>query len=239
MPGLELCLSLPPMHVSGRSAIDSLWRTMILDASLDGVHPAPSTLGAAFSNFAMSTLAICLSEFIGQGGTKDDGIRMIQDLLENLHSRATPEEIPQLHQVIRYHQLGTRVRGLSGPEMEAPYLELVSMGRASHGFLQALVGASHSRRLFVTEQGFLGLGHESVAVGDQVWLIKDALVPMVFRPTSKSARDLGPEFPAHRLKGMSSYHTLVGEAYLHGLMHGEFFDREPTRETSFTTLSVI
>jgi len=59
----------------------------------------------------------------------------------------------------------------------------------------------------VTEKGYLGVGMESLAVGDVVMLVAGADVPHVFRPTITV--------------GEKEAFTLVGEAYVHGIMQGE------------------
>ncbi len=68
------------------------------------------------------------------------------------------------------------------------------------------------RRLYTTNCGFLGLGLETVQEGDQVWLLSDARVPMVLRPTVDP-----DEF------------TAVGECYMDGFMNGEMKKRGTKR----------
>jgi hypothetical protein len=63
---------------------------------------------------------------------------------------------------------------------------------------------SQGREMFITEQGFLGLGPSTIRKDDQVWLLSDSRVPFVLRPFAETAS-----------------FTLVGECYVHGIMHGE------------------
>ena len=60
-----------------------------------------------------------------------------------------------------------------------------------------------SRRLFVTEKGYVGLGAKSVQTGDKVFVFPGGLVPFVLRTS------------------IEGYYRLVGEAYIHGFMRGE------------------
>ena len=60
--------------------------------------------------------------------------------------------------------------------------------------------------LFVADEEYLGRGLESIANGDEVWIIHDTQVLLLLRPVA----DRDP--PEYRL---------VGEAYVHGIMHGE------------------
>ena len=65
------------------------------------------------------------------------------------------------------------------------------------------------RRLYTTKRGLLGMGLETIQEGDQVWLLCDARVPMVLRPTT-----VPDEF------------TVVVECYLHEFMNGEMLNEE-------------
>lgn len=60
------------------------------------------------------------------------------------------------------------------------------------------------RRIFATEKGFLGTGTEAVKSGDLVYLVAGADVPYILRPVG----------------GKEDAFTLVGEAYVHGVMDG-------------------
>ncbi|CAM1510975.1 Fc.00g084880.m01.CDS01 [Cosmosporella sp. VM-42] len=57
-------------------------------------------------------------------------------------------------------------------------------------------------RPFLTNNGYLGLGSESLYKGDDVWIVPGSPVPLVLRPAADAWR-------------------VVGGAYVHGFMHGE------------------
>jgi hypothetical protein len=59
------------------------------------------------------------------------------------------------------------------------------------------------RKLVIISPGGLGLAPESAAVGDKVWILAGSQVPFILRSL-----------------GQNRY-SLVGEAYVHGIMHGE------------------
>ena len=61
------------------------------------------------------------------------------------------------------------------------------------------------RLLFVTERGDLGMGPTVLEVGDEVWILPGADVPLILRPSASSVKE----------------YRLVGEAYVHGIMQGE------------------
>ncbi|KAF5561411.1 heterokaryon incompatibility het-6 [Fusarium napiforme] len=65
--------------------------------------------------------------------------------------------------------------------------------------------ASHKRSLSRTEKGHLGLAPQTIQVGDEVGILQGAEVPHVFRRDS----------------GLETSLSLVGDAYVYGVMHGE------------------
>ena len=81
-----------------------------------------------------------------------------------------------------------------------------SLCHANLALLLALRTALHRRRLFITAGNRLGLGPDSMMVGDEVWIIEGANVPYLLRT---SLADSGR-------KG-----HLIDEAYVHGIMFGE------------------
>ena len=68
-------------------------------------------------------------------------------------------------------------------------------------------------RTFVkTEMGYMGLVSGDVQTGDEIWLLKGSKVPIVLRACSN-----GKDW------------RLVGDAYVHGVMHGEAFEEKKCR----------
>ena len=65
--------------------------------------------------------------------------------------------------------------------------------------------------LFVTLDGFLGMGPDTMTEGDEVWVLEGGSHPFVLRPTISDAM----------------IYQLVGECYVSGLMYGEIFS-EPS-----------
>ncbi len=59
------------------------------------------------------------------------------------------------------------------------------------------------RKLVIICPAGLGLAPDSVAVEDEVWIIAGSPVPFILRPV-----------------GNNKY-KLIGEVYVHGIMHGE------------------
>ena len=69
-----------------------------------------------------------------------------------------------------------------------------------------------ARRLMRTDGSLLGAGPLDSRVGDEVWILAGAITPFVLRPLDGGHRQL------------------VGEAYVHGVMHGEVVDLGLNRE---------
>ncbi|GKT80351.1 heterokaryon incompatibility protein [Colletotrichum tofieldiae] len=74
---------------------------------------------------------------------------------------------------------------------------------------RSIGSVSRDRALFKTAQGMLGLGHDVVKVGDAVTLIWGARTPIVLRKRPEGG------------------YFFQGDAYIDGLMHGEYLSTEP------------
>ncbi|CAM1511895.1 Fc.00g094080.m01.CDS01 [Cosmosporella sp. VM-42] len=66
-------------------------------------------------------------------------------------------------------------------------------------------GVTWSQQLFLMNTRYLGMGPKSGAVGDEVWIVSGCSFPMVFR----------------RIEGKPGSYSVLGRAYVHGVMHGE------------------
>lgn len=67
------------------------------------------------------------------------------------------------------------------------------------------------RRMLRTKSGYIGLGPRSTQKGDRIFLVRGFRVPLVLR-----------------LQGTDGW-TLLGDCYVHGIMHGEAFDETKCR----------
>ncbi|KAH8678284.1 heterokaryon incompatibility protein-domain-containing protein [Xylariales sp. PMI_506] len=116
-------------------------------------------------------------------------------------------------------------------------------------FDQARLLMMHSRTIFTTKSGSLGLGFHSVHPGDELMLIKGAEVPYIFRPVDedlrlrakriqslmkrRSKKETDIEFENKKVEldtelkaleaqiGDQNGWVAVGEAYVEGVMRGE------------------
>ncbi len=74
---------------------------------------------------------------------------------------------------------------------------------------------SYKRRPFLTSRGYVGLGPEHLSEGDVTCVLHGGTVPFILRP--------------RRVEQGGGYYV-VGEAYVDGIMDGEFMDTKPRIE---------
>jgi hypothetical protein len=92
------------------------------------------------------------------------------------------------------------------------------MEETEESFLNnCLVSGIESSIFVITKKGYMGLAEGQVEVGDKVFVVRGSSVPLVLRPVTKSSR---------KGVGNSTRYTLVGRAYVHGIMDGEMWKDE-------------
>ena len=74
----------------------------------------------------------------------------------------------------------------------------------------------NDRKVFITKEGYYGLGSSKIQVGDEIVVVPGLDMPIVFREQPERGT-----------------HVLLGAAYVHGIMHGEFLDGLRSLETVF------
>ncbi|KAF5671817.1 heterokaryon incompatibility (het-6OR allele) [Fusarium circinatum] len=99
-----------------------------------------------------------------------------------------------------------------GGKYKRPSMQrLTPLGRRKlRNFEKHMRNATQGRKLFMTESGLLGLGPKTLgqtSSKDEVWILMGARVPFIL----------------HHIEG--SKYRVVGEAYVHGVMYGEGYDR--------------
>lgn len=207
---------------TGERTVDALWITLLGGATL-ATGDAAVWRDRFYHFFALTFLSIRS----GLRSCRDDTsgvpdpwkIPLVQDLphleervssfLELFGQPSEGDAAPPLKEVVtalaeRLYCDDARKAGFG--KMRAllrgdPALERASM------FGNLLTTIYDGRRIFSTENGYLGISSEDVKSGDVILLVAGADVPYVFRPA----------------EGLKATFTLVGEAYLHGLdMDGPF-----------------
>jgi hypothetical protein len=124
-------------------------------------------------------------------------------------------------------------------------------------FLQAAACASAGRRFFVTKRGYIGMGPRIMSIGDYAFVISGSQVPFILRRTHGSEACYGasietlnsamaaqsiytpagkgakaPKNQENCYRTHSDPYHVIGDAYVHGVMNGEFMD-PGTKESIF------
>lgn len=83
---------------------------------------------------------------------------------------------------------------------------------------ESLVGMTENQSFFITKLGYIGIGPPQTQPGDQIWVFHGGNVPFMMRKFANQ-------------EGDDSQLTLVGDAYVHGIMDGEALNNEPHVQT--------
>jgi Heterokaryon incompatibility protein (HET) len=226
-PGVEgffdSCRDLEPTYsLTGQDRVEALWRTLLVDC--DGLlgssttYPPPTTetFSPAFADFLAIHSALLLSRKFRYKGKEFKGEER-EDFLDSIRKReqdfrSSAVELPTLSAIIKLAEEFTTEELI--PQSAQNRINSSSAFQSRAGYWNA------GRRLFTTDQKWLGLGPENLEQDDEVWLLKHANVPFILRP-----------------RGDSQY-TLVGEAYVHGIMHGELVDA-PGGTEGFREIQIV
>ncbi|KAK4455346.1 heterokaryon incompatibility protein-domain-containing protein [Podospora aff. communis PSN243] len=109
-----------------------------------------------------------------------------------------------------------RERGEEDEEEGYPQLQEVPWARGAYGLA---LDAQKERRCFVTPEGYVGLGPETMRVGDVIAVLKGVSVPLVLRADASDA------------SGQGGF-EYIGEAYCYGIMDGELVEARNSAEAS-------
>lgn len=83
--------------------------------------------------------------------------------------------------------------------------------------LESLIGMMENQNFFITKSGYIGIGPPNTKTGDQIWVFSGGNVPFVMREVD------GRKAACPQL-------TLIGDAYVHGIMDGEAVEDEPNMQ---------
>jgi hypothetical protein len=99
-------------------------------------------------------------------------------------------------------------------------------------FLQEHSKVMAIKRLFMSDKGYIGLTSISAQPGDRIAFMPGSDVPFLIRTSNKSSRSAENNASNEEFTSSSQDDTyiLIGEVYIHGLMHGELFKDSPNME---------
>lgn len=211
---LRLAIQLINPYYTDEGPTEVLWRTLL--ANTDHIrrrYPALNECGKLFSNFLLARLTKL--QPAEQYGRFDPETRRVCESLElirklKLYDSAGVMLELEVLDIFEWALYGGDGQGSMRTPEQGEILRSVGDG---FGF-QDLMGSTNSfRRLFLTEKKYLGLGHQSLEKNDEVWIFPGVGSPSILR----------------RLE--NGHFILVGQAYVHGAMHGETVSAETEMES--------
>ncbi|KAF7541914.1 hypothetical protein G7054_g193 [Neopestalotiopsis clavispora] len=205
-----------PDNVSGSNSEDSAyfeknprWFKMAL-ATPAALHKFFANLTSAYDSI-FSWARFCLAEPIKNthedpmsvfwqtlcaGTYGKGGLEKTSSVFHSWFERLRPvREFMESHPVIHKHV------------PEVAFAKLLGATWDSYGEFWPYMACVHHRRMGRTSSGWLCLLPEGAQLGDIIILVCGGRTPLVIRPSN------------------DGYYTLVGEAYIHGAMDGEAFDK--------------
>jgi Heterokaryon incompatibility protein (HET) len=197
---MDLCLQLPKIYFHGQTRVEALWRTLIADTD-GGQSPAPETIGNSFRQYVLLAVATRIRKILeGWDGRElevPDFVSLIK-LNNNYEERPDPW-LPRGEEVESFwNMFQTMQQSLQENERL-----LRGLGQGAHLYAAAIESIGRGRDLFKTGGNLLGLAPVSAKPGDTIWFFPSSKVPFVLRHCG------------------DKQYKLIGEAYLHGYMHGE------------------
>lgn len=230
---------LPDQYLNGQSRTEVLWRVMMMDSDeierrgTDGVD-VPTSSAKGFQAW--------LIHMIGQW------------VITSMHQRGVEPETANESA----RQFFTRLYPTTGIEVPKKYQADDDTFTSYHGtlmlpFIRSALERLQGRKLFQTSTGLVGLGPSSLrtSCNDQVWLIRDSRTPLVLRPNrgtrkkqsqqqqKQESKDKIPNTTLEPEESESDTFLLVGEAYLHGFMHGEMLAAPYKLEERIGPVSIL
>ncbi|KAL5325749.1 hypothetical protein ACEPPN_006880 [Leptodophora sp. 'Broadleaf-Isolate-01'] len=208
-------------EIRTQSKVEVLWRTALTDR-FAGLHPAPAEYGVAFDSLITSHFKHVELHALAARAKRLVPFDSIEILyppafvnLEEDIDRAVSEGKGRELQLIMDHWGSLREK--AGDSEGEPRMQKMR----SEMMLKSMQLLSE-RRLFATDSGHLAAGVETMEIGDEVWVLVGASVPFLLRRRQERGQ-----------------YSLLGEAYVHGVMHGEAVDVFLGSSESAQTISII
>ncbi|KAK2011311.1 heterokaryon incompatibility protein [Colletotrichum eremochloae] len=185
--------------------VEAFWRTLIVDR--DGTkHPAPSDLRKAFRHWITNHVVWEVYCGLKKGADMTEYLGRL-DSIRKLARSDVSKTVPSCDKIMAHAK---QLQECDKKDQVESMLN--SFKHRCQVYINLAFETLWERRPFLTDSGYLGLGGRSMEEGDAVWVVAGCPSPLVLR-----------EVPVASISGPFSY-RLVGEAYLHGIMHGEAVD---------------
>ncbi|KUJ23875.1 HET-domain-containing protein [Mollisia scopiformis] len=222
-----------------QSRLDFYWRTLITDRFTKEQHPAPQSCGQAMRISFRRCLSQTAADLIHNSKTGDEFTQRWQSYMEDnaaWESLLLPGEITPLQERLAEANSAARETQTSqlivlnededfGPNTPT---ELLANGQnlpweigLEADYMYRKKVCQKMRKLVIISPGGLGLAPDSVAIDDEVWIIAGSQVPFILRPVGENR------------------YKLVGEAYVHGVMHGEAMEGVDVRYLGIRNILLV
>ncbi|KAK1457440.1 heterokaryon incompatibility protein [Colletotrichum melonis] len=192
----------PVYKPTGQCRVEAFWRTLIGDR--DGfTHPAPGSLQKAFHSWIADHVVWEVYCAMKKGADIEERISRL-DSIKRLAASDVSKTVPSCDVIMGY------LKQLKECEEQEQVEGLFD--RFKHTcqvYVNLAFETLWERRPFLTDSSHIGLGGRSVQEGDGIWVVAGCPSPIVLR-----------ELPVSSISRPLSY-RLIGEAYVHGIMHGE------------------
>ncbi|KAF5539315.1 het-domain-containing protein [Fusarium napiforme] len=212
-------LKAPDQVISYQSRSEVFWRTMIKDIKED-CHPAKEECGKdvfkEMEDVLCNEMALLICRWPPDSMTleewKDRTNEVMKEFTNLLILRGvlpygtTDTQNPKHFAGARSVLLASLEKGVD----DRVWRNLLNYLSIRHEISVTAKG----RGLFVTVEGRLGWGLKSTREGDEVWILDGCQVPCLLRPNGDGR------------------YSLVGEAYVHGIMHGEALEGLDVKDLS-------
>lgn len=236
------------------SRVEAYWRTMIFD-TLNGRHPAPISAGFAFADWLCQKLYVyriftadsnessntqdvratleeklaCWKELDRKECGKFYSLRELQNSQAKSSLRKTQKSklnVNTTNSRIRFLPDRTRLNScftreykvsdvsksgdIQSPDSKTSVIEKFEPfdNDLLIAFKARIDEVKSQRRMFRTSGDYLGMGPISTQEQDELWIIRGARVPFILRKVEESS------------------YRVIGECYVHGLMHGKVMERK-------------
>ncbi|KAK1980969.1 heterokaryon incompatibility protein [Colletotrichum cereale] len=202
----DFLLQCDPVYKPTRQCrVEAFWRTLIADR--DGSkHPAPGDLRKAFRHWITDHVVWEVYCALKKGSDASEYLGRLESI-RKLAASDVSKTVPSCDKIMAYAK---RLQECDKKDEVESMLD--SFKHRCQVYVNLAFETLWERRPFLTDSGYLGLGGRSMEDGDAVWVVAGCPSPLVLR-----------EVPVSSISGPFCY-RLVGEAYLHGVMHGEAVD---------------
>ena len=206
---LRICNALPTVLRDRQYRVQALWRTIVSDS--EGIsRPAPAELSACFHDWILWLL------FSLRASEKDWPARFYTicgELTKLFEQSQCKDSLPDVSMDSIWWKRLNDASTWNAYHHYKEYLRIESTLR----FQSAAV--LHHLVLFRTTEGDIGYGPTSSSLDDQIWVLENARVPFILRPTANA-----------------SSLAVVGECYLHGVMDGQLLTGAPLEYVPLTLI---